>query len=149
MRTAEVRHRTNKPQWLVVILVFRCEFYIIMHWKFLFTRHSHSLSLSDFHAAQRTDQSLVSLTIERLCHYISCHIHDWSVLADFVTLGCNVWYMRGYSCNFQCTEIFTFVVLLYFWSNILSTSDRIQKFHNVNGRLLHSKFCCWIANRRI
>ena len=87
MRTAGVRHTTNKPQWLVFILVFKFEFYIVMHWKSLFARHSHSLSLSDFHAAQGNDQSLAFLTIERLSHYISCHIHNWSVLADFVTLG--------------------------------------------------------------
>ena len=88
-------------------------------------------------------QSLAFLTIERLSHYISCHIHDWNVLADFVTLGREVSYTWGCSSNFQCTEIFTFVALLYFWSNVLSTTDRIQKLHNVNGQLLHSKFWCW------
>lgn len=82
-----VRHTPNKPQWLVFIPVFKCEFCVIMHWKSLFTRHSHSLSLSDFHAAQGNEQSLAFLTIERLSHYISCLIHDWSVLNDFVTLG--------------------------------------------------------------
>jgi hypothetical protein len=132
MTTAGVSHTTIKPQWLVLILVLKCEFYIWMYLKSLFTRHSYSFSLSDFHAAQDNDHSLACWTIERLSHYISWHIHDCSVLANFVTLCWNFSYTWRCSCNSQCTEIFIFVALLYFWSNVLSITDRIQKFRNDN-----------------
>ena len=134
MRTAGVSHTTIKPQWPMFILVFKNEFYI---WKQLeiFVYPPQSFSLSGVYAAQGNDQSLAFWSIERPPHYISCHIHDRNVLADFVTLGRKVSCTWGRSSNTRRTEIHILAALVYVWSDVLSTTDRIQKHRNVNGQL--------------